>query len=243
MSLLADHYWTLQNLKRNKICDSYVQCTYGINSVYGRWKNESKFSNKLVIFCYCEMHFLFLLHQTMAKFSKLHLLCIRCQQVKQLLVIEAGPDELTPGHPPVIVDVHPLEYPRRPLLNSNIVIKSFTWAPRPLLPRAPRCPPSSCRCWPRCGSSPPGQSNRCRPRHTCWHMTVLLNIYEKSERCRVKNDKLVSNSEIAVSFDTDTSLSCILSPNWGWDRTEHSVSDKIFWVARTVQSHTMTNDL
>ena len=51
-------------------------------------------------------------------------LCVRCQQLEQLLVIEAGPDELTPGHPPVIVDIHPLEDPRRPLLYLLIVTKS-----------------------------------------------------------------------------------------------------------------------
>lgn len=45
-------------------------------------------------------------------------LCVRCQQIEQFLVIEAGPDELTPGHPAVIVDVHPLEYTRSALLNS-----------------------------------------------------------------------------------------------------------------------------
>ena len=48
-------------------------------------------------------------------------LCVRCQQIEQFLVIEAGPDELTPGHPAVIVDVHPLEYTRSALLNSLIL--------------------------------------------------------------------------------------------------------------------------
>ena len=48
-------------------------------------------------------------------------LCVRCQQIEQFLVIEAGPDELTPGHPAVIVDVHPLEYTSSALLNSLIL--------------------------------------------------------------------------------------------------------------------------
>ena len=49
----------------------------------------------------------------------LNLLCVWCEQVEQLLVIETRPDELRPGHPAVIVDVHDAEDVRGPLLGAR----------------------------------------------------------------------------------------------------------------------------
>ena len=40
------------------------------------------------------------------------------EELSKVVVIDAGPDKLLPGHPPVAVDVHPMENVLRPFLRS-----------------------------------------------------------------------------------------------------------------------------
>ena len=40
------------------------------------------------------------------------------EELSKVVVIDAGPDKLLPGHPPVAVDVHPLEDVLGPFLRS-----------------------------------------------------------------------------------------------------------------------------
>ena len=40
------------------------------------------------------------------------------EQLSKVVVIDAGPDKFLSGHPPVAVDIHPLEDVLRPLLGG-----------------------------------------------------------------------------------------------------------------------------